>query len=173
MQTSEPVSTRKHSLDSRSVTYKRRPICWPAVLVANSGWSWCFPPSMVDDTFGHSPRTAHDTNRHRPSLPVCQVVRPCELDGRRERFLPLLLRLERVRGRDLCCARKAVLNSSRNILRMRLSSVDVLTAVIVSVAASMILSATSASLSMVISSVEARIICTLAGSRCKNSSRKN
>ena len=40
MLTSEPVSTRKHSLDSQSVTYKRRPVCWPATLVATSGWPW-------------------------------------------------------------------------------------------------------------------------------------
>ena len=71
MLTSEPVLTRKHSLDSRSVTYKRWSVCWQSALVATSGWPRRFPPSMVDGTFRHSHRIACGTNRHRPALLVC------------------------------------------------------------------------------------------------------
>ena len=70
MLTSEPVLTGKHSLDSRSMTYKRRPVYWPAALVTTSGWPRRFLPSTEKGIFGHSDQIAAGTNRQRPGLLV-------------------------------------------------------------------------------------------------------
>ena len=102
MLTSEPVSNRKRSLDSRSVTYKRRPVCcWPVALVATRGWPGRFPPSMVDGSSGLSHRIAGDTNRHHPVLLVCYQSLNVNWTTDVTDSYPTF-ELEKLWGRDLC-----------------------------------------------------------------------